>query len=138
MTVAKITLKISNLQIRRVLGNPNGQLARGMLRLARKVERRAKKNLRSHNRTGKLSASLFSRVVHRGGLPIGQVGTPLRYGLYLDRGTGLYGPHHQRIRPTHAKALRFTTRGGQIVFAKSVRGSRPTRFLRDSLLVLKT
>ena len=27
--------------------------------------------------------------------------------LFLDEGTGLFGPHHQRITPTAAKALRW-------------------------------
>lgn len=108
-----------------------------MLRLTKKVQREAKKNLRRHNRTGKLSASVFARVIHRDGVPIGQVGTPLKYGLWLDQGTGIYGPRHRPIRPVRAQYLRFTTRTGQVVYAKSVRGIRPTRFLRNSLNVLK-
>lgn len=108
-----------------------------MLRLSKKVQREAKKNLVKHNRTGQLSASIFARVVQRGGVPIGQVGTPLKRGLWLDQGTGIYGPRNRPIRPVRAKYLRFTTRTGQVVYAKSVRGIRPTRFLRDSLNVLK-
>lgn len=109
-----------------------------MLRLSRKVQRQARVNLRRHNRTGALSASLFARVVHRDGLPIGQVGTPLRYGLYLDKGTGIYGDRRRPIRPVRAKVLRYTTRTGQVVFARSVRGVKPTRFLRNSLNALKS
>lgn len=108
-----------------------------MLRLTKKVQRQAKKNLSRHNRTGKLDASIFARVIHRGGVPIGQVGTPLKYGLYLDQGTGIHGPRGRPIVPVRAKYLRFTTRTGQVVYAKSVRGIRPTKFLRSSLDVLK-
>lgn len=136
--MAKVTFKINSAKIRQTLGRPNGQLARGMLRLSHKVQRRARSNLRRHNRTGALSASLFARVVHRGGLPIGQVGTPLKRGLWLDQGTGIYGPRHQRIVPKRAKYLRWTTRTGRVVFARSVKGIRPTRFLRSSLDVLKS
>lgn len=135
--VAKVTIKVNPTRVQQVLGRPNGQLARGMLRLTKKVHRQAKKNLNSHNRTGALSASLFARVVHRGGVPIGQVGTPLRYGFWLDQGTGIYGPRHTPIVPVRAKYLRFTTRTGRVVYAKSVRGIRPTKFLRNSLNVLK-
>lgn len=134
--MAKVTIKV-NPRVQQILGRPNGQLARGMLRLSKKVQREAKKNLVKHNRTGQLSASIFARVVQRGGVPIGQVGTPLKRGLWLDQGTGIYGPRNRPIRPVRAKYLRFTTRTGQVVYAKSVRGIRPTRFLRDSLNVLK-
>lgn len=108
-----------------------------MMRLTKKVQREAKKNLTPHNRTGALSASIFARVVQRAGVPIGQVGTPLKRGLWLDQGTGIYGPRGRPIVPVRAKYLRFTTRGGQVVYAKSVRGIRPTKFLRNSLNVLK-
>lgn len=135
--MAKVTIKVNPLLVRQVLGRPNGQLARGMLQLSKKVQRQAKKNLVRHNRTGALSASIFARVIHRGGVPIGQVGTPLKYGLYLDQGTGIHGPRNRPIVPVRAKYLRFVTRTGQVVYAKSVRGIRPTRFLRDSLNVLK-
>lgn len=136
--MARVVIKTNPITIRRVLGRPNGQLARGMLRLSRRVQRQARSNLKRHNRTGALSASIFARVIQRNGLPVGQVGTPLRYGLYLDKGTGIYGDRRRLIRPVRAKALRFTTRTGQVVFAKSVRGIKPTRFLRNSLNVLKS
>lgn len=136
--MATVTIKVNPLTVRRVLGKPNGQLARGMLRLSKKVQRQARLNLRRHNRTGALSASIFARVVQRGDLPIGQVGTPLKRGLWLDKGTGIYGPRGRRIVPTRAKYLRWTTRTGQVVFASSVKGIKPTKFLRNSLNVLKS
>lgn len=136
--MAKVTFKVNPLKVRQVLGKPNGELARGMLRLSKKVQRQARTNLRSHNKTGALSASLFARVVHRGGLPIGQVGTPLKRGLWLDQGTGIYGPRRQRIIPKRAKYLRWTTATGRVVFARSVKGIKPTRFLSSSLNVLKS
>lgn len=133
-----MTFKVNPLHVRQTLGKPNGQLARGMLRLSKKVQRQARSNLRPHNRTGALSGSLFARVVHRNGLPIGQVGTPLRRGFWLDQGTGIYGPRRQRIVPKRAKYLRWTTRTGRVVFARSVKGIKPTKFLRNSLNVLKS
>lgn len=136
--MAKVTFKVNPLHVRQTLAKPNGQLARGMLRLTKKVHRQARSNLRPHNRTGALSASLFARVIQRNGLPIGQVGTPLKRGLWLDQGTGIYGPRRQRIIPRRAKYLRWTTRTGRVVFARSVKGIKPTKFLRNSLNVLKS
>jgi hypothetical protein len=136
--VARVIVRVNRAHVQRVLGAPGGQLSQGMQRLANRVRRRSRVILRTHNRTGTLSNSLFSRVVHRGGVPIGQVGTPLKYGLYLHQGTGIYGPRRRPIRPVRAKVLRFTTRTGQVVFAKSVRGSRPVPFLRNALDVLRS
>lgn len=50
------------------------------------------------------------------------------YGRYQDEGTGEFGPEHKRITPRRAKVLRFDSAIFGIVFARSVRGSEPTRF----------
>ena len=71
--------------------------------------------------------------------------------LWLDQGTGLYGPLHQRITPKAAKALRWATGGASSlrqtgrpragragagagwVFARSVKGMKPRPFIARSL-----
>ncbi len=73
------------------------------------------------------------------------VGTNLDYALWLEEGTGLFGPLKKKIVPKRAKALRFPAgsagftlagrrrsgRGGaqaSFVFAKSVKGIKPRRY----------
>lgn len=73
-------------------------------------------------------------------------GSPVAY--WLDVGTGLYGPHHQRITPRAAKALRWY--GGNLrlsgtpkvrkgvsqgfaIFARSVAGMKGRPYIARSL-----
>lgn len=98
-------------------------------------------------KTGHLRRSLTHTVQTHGSTIVGYVGTNVQYGLYLDQGTGLYGPKHQPIVPVKAKALRFpapgdTThfslagrkrrgkagQGATYVYAASVKGVKPMRF----------
>jgi hypothetical protein len=62
----------------------------------------------------------------------GSVGTGLKYAIWQEAGTGIYGPTRTPIRPRRAKVLAFTV-GGKQVFARQVRGSRPRWFMRGSL-----
>jgi len=54
------------------------------------------------------------------------------YLKYLIRGTGLYGPHHQKIMARKKTYLSWDT-GSDRVFARSVRGIRPMPFVRDAV-----
>ncbi|HLY81642.1 MAG TPA: hypothetical protein VKQ71_01595 [Acidimicrobiales bacterium] len=75
-----------------------------------------------------------------------------RVGLYLEKGTGIYGPKGQRIYPTHARALRWPVgakgevrltgthtsahaRSGkaEFAFARSIRGMRAQPFLQPAI-----
>lgn len=47
---------------------------------------------------------------------------------WIQSGTGIYGPRHTPIVPTHAKALRFSI-GGRTLFRRSVRGMKPNPFV---------
>ncbi len=51
------------------------------------------------------------------------------YAVYLEYGTGIYGPLGRPITPKDAKALKFKI-GGKTVFAKSVKGMTPQPFIR--------
>lgn len=71
--------------------------------------------------------------------------------LFLEEGTGLYGPKHQRITPLAAKALRWmggpagslrlsgrarsgaAGAGAGYIFAKSTRGMPPRPFFQKSI-----
>jgi len=51
------------------------------------------------------------------------------YGIYLEYGTGIYGPLGVPITPKTAKALKFE-KGGKTIFAKSIKGMTPQPFIR--------
>ncbi len=57
----------------------------------------------------------------------------MRYGSYLETGTGLYGPKKQVIKPKHKKALRFPVGGGQYVIAGSVKGMKPRPIIKPTV-----
>jgi hypothetical protein len=153
--VVSVTVKIKTAELRKLFADPSGQVARGMYRLGKQVEARSLRNLRQARRidTGRLWSSVTTTLVIRGGVPVARVGTNLAYGLYVHEGTGIYGPRRRPITPKNGKFLVFTTKktvsglrskktgkvkfgGGKIVFAKSVKGMKPTPFLRDALQVL--
>jgi hypothetical protein len=48
--------------------------------------------------------------------------------LWLNRGTGIYGPHKTPVVPVHATFLRWVGAGGKVFFRRSVRGIKPTHF----------
>ncbi len=56
------------------------------------------------------------------------VGTNVRYAAWLQIGTGIFGPRGAPITPTSAQALVFNV-GGTRIFAKSIKGTPPRRFL---------
>ena len=50
--------------------------------------------------------------------------------LFLEKGTGIYGPLKKRIYPKEKKALRWYDRKkGKWAFAKSVKGIKPRHFV---------
>lgn len=52
------------------------------------------------------------------------------YAVWQHEGTGIYGPHRQRIVPVRAPYLRFYWKKvGAVVFFKSVRGTPGTKYL---------
>jgi hypothetical protein len=56
------------------------------------------------------------------------------YGIYQDQGTGIFGPEGAPITPRSSRVLVFDwPAAGGIVFARSVRGSEPTRWWQRTL-----
>jgi HK97 gp10 family phage protein len=134
MTVI-IRINIEQVKIKKMFSDPKGPLARGMLQQAKKVERKAKRLTPVDK--GRLRASINSKVVFRGGLPIGRVGTNVKYAIYVHEGTGIYGPRGVPITPKKGKFLVFKPKGSKKnIYVKSVKGMKATPFLRDALLVL--
>lgn len=100
--------------------------------------------------TGQAAASIEVTQGHVNGVIITRIGSPKKYVLYINQGTGIYGPRHTPIRPVSKKALRFKPgrkmgplpagkRGtspekrGAWVFAASSKGTPPRPFLIEAL-----
>ena len=67
----------------------------------------------------------------------GRVGSNLPYAKYQEFGTGIYGKSGVPIVPKRARMLAWTTKGGQLAFAKSVRGVPAKHFLQGGIDELK-
>jgi len=61
-----------------------------------------------------------------------EITSSAKYARFVNDGTGIYGPRGRLIRPITAQALRFEYKG-RIVFARSVRGIKPRRFVQASM-----
>lgn len=86
---------------------------------------------------GILRGSIHSEVRGVGFEMVGIVGTNLEYAPYQEFGTGIYGPKATPIVPKQAKFLVFRNSAGNLVFARSVSGSRPRKFMAKGLQAVK-
>jgi len=132
-------------EVNRLLGSRTGGVARDALRRGYRVEAEAKRRCPVDH--GRLRSSITTQLAsgHRSGVPFFvRVGTDLDYAIFVEKGTGLYGPKHARIYPVRAKVMVFTPRksaGGAFVkrgdrttvFARSTRGMRARPFLGPAL-----
>jgi Bacteriophage HK97-gp10, putative tail-component len=131
-----ITHHLNDRSVRELLHGTHGAVARDMYRRGQRVKTRAQQLCPVD--TGRLRASIYVHVVVVHGEPSVEVGTKVNYARYVMRGTGLYGPHHHVIVPTHGKVLVFRPRGSaNVVFARSVKGSPPHPFLQLALLAAR-
>lgn len=125
------------------LNNPNGNLARDLLRRGIRVQSQAKRNLGGGPTgprridTGRLRSSIAVDLRTYRGRPAVRIGSNVHYARYVHDGTGLYGPKRRLIRPTRAKALRWRGAGGYI-YARYTRGMRPNHFLTTALEAART
>lgn len=63
----------------------------------------------------------------------GRVVALARHAVWVHEGTGIYGPRHDEIEPRTDEMLRFFVPGTGIVYARQVRGVRPTKFLTRAM-----
>lgn len=62
--------------------------------------------------TGRLRTSLaIEKSVGEDGSPVRRIGSNVEYAIYVEQGTGLFGPHHQVISRTSKKGTTYTTNG---------------------------
>ena len=120
-----------------------------------KIERRKVATLLVAKQVGKImegdakqKASWEDRTGHtrqgiQGGADVRQAGNDrmavvylahtMRSGVYLETGTGLYGPKRRVIKPKNKKVLRFPVGGGQYVVAKSDKGMKPRPIIKPTV-----
>ena len=126
-----VVLVFNDAGLRLLLESPEGATGRELARKARRVETRAKQLCPVD--TGRLRSSIFSGVSRWDGRLVGVCGTNVKYAPYVELGTGIYGPRRSPIVPRSARLLRWTDKGGDVHFARSVRGMRARPFLRPAL-----
>lgn len=132
MSTAEIHVNKAALQ--HMLRNPKGQVARGILKIGKKVERKAKRLTPVDH--GVLRNSITTELIIRRG-PVARIGTKVKYALYVHEGTGIHGPKKMPITPKRGKVLVFTVRKtNQLVFARSVKGMKGTPYLRNALIAV--
>lgn len=132
--MSSVEINVNNAALQKMLRNPKGQVARGILKLGKKVERKAKRLVPVDH--GILRNSITTELVIRKG-PVARIGTNVKYALYVHEGTGIYGPNGVPITPKHGKVLVFTSRKtNKLVFARSVKGMKGTPYLRNALIAV--
>jgi len=125
--MAKYTLKLNEDRVNTVIG---GHSKAAVRRAAFHVQRRARANVKAAGRvdTGKMMNSIQAKERKQGSplLPRYYIQANVPYAKFQENGTRAHGP-------VTAKALRFTPKGGgQVVYAKWVRGVTPAYFMRDA------
>jgi len=84
--------------------------------------------------SGRLRQSILVSPMRQSGSSFtGSVGTAVAYAAWMERGTGIYGPSGQPIRPKNKKVLAFMGKGGKMVFTKSVKGVRGRFYMKGSV-----
>lgn len=129
MAGVKIRFTLNQQEFRRM--TETGTIAQATWRAAGKVRDDAKRELTGQGRidTGLLRQSISGRRVRSTGpnSVLYEVGSDLDYAIYQHEGTRDHGP-------VRARMLRFKPKGsGVFVFAKRVRGVRPSKFLARAL-----
>lgn len=132
----------------KLIGQLREAQARDLLRRGLKVQARARQLISgagpSHPKrvdTGQTRSSVQVQPRSRAGTPFVRVGSGLKKARWIHDGTGIYGPHRQKIVPKRAQVLvfasqKFGARSGKFhgkVVVRSVKGMRPNRFLQAAL-----
>ncbi|MGL5911834.1 MAG: hypothetical protein ACRCZP_17660 [Phycicoccus sp.] len=131
VTVARVRSRVLRRELRRWLLDPGGGVRRDLDRRGRQV----RGAVRAPVDTGLLASTL--RGPERGqsrGMPHVDV-TIGRRGVTPYLGFVIGGTRPHLINARAGKALRFTGRGGQVIYRRSVRhpGTAANPFLRDAL-----
>lgn len=138
---ARVTHKLNQAELQRVLTSPAGPVARALLVRGYRVQAQAKRNLGGGTGSGPKrvdSGRLRSSIdveLRRGprGLLV-RIGTNVEYAIYVHEGTGIYGKNARPIRPKTKRFLRFRPKGTKrYVYAREVKGMKGNPFLVAAL-----
>lgn len=80
--------------------------------------------------TGRYLNSIQATVLNENNLVVSD---GVFYGIYLEIGTGIYGPKATPITPKKAQFLHFRLKTGEEIFAKQVKGIPPQFVFEESL-----
>lgn len=84
--------------------------------------------------TGQLAERIFVTISYEGGTTHLFHSSPFTYARYQAAGTGIYGPLKKYITPKRANFLSWVDKAsGDRVYAKKVRGVKPTLFFTKAL-----
>lgn len=135
-------------ELRRVFESPSGALARDLRKRGGRVQAQARKNLGGGTGSGPkrvasglLRNTIYSELVSVNGGLRQRIGSRVYYAYWVHEGTGIYGPRAMKIVPKTAKTLawkskKYGAKRGKYkgwVFAASVKGMKPNRFLTKAL-----
>lgn len=125
-------VRVNDAVIQKMLRHPKGQVARGILKIGKRVERKAKRYTPVDH--GILRNSINTELIIRRG-PVARIGTKTKYALAVHEGTGIYGPKGKPITPKRSKVLVFTSKKtNKLVFARSIKGMKGRPYLRRALI----
>ena len=126
--------------LRQAVSSTDGQVREDLRRRAGNVRDEARANLRarSRNETGRIAGSIrFATRRTSETTYLAQVGSDLPEALWVERGTGRFGPHRHMIVPVHRRYMKFqVTRsklGPRVIFATAVQGQPGKHYLRDAI-----
>lgn len=103
---------------------------RGVRQVAGLIEAQAVRNAPEH--TSNLINSITTDIRGSGYRTEAEIKATAKYALFVHEGTGIFGERGAPIVPVRAKALRFTTADGQVIFRRSVKGMKGRPFLRQA------
>lgn len=129
--MANVKITMHHGAINELLRSPTGPVHRKVSSVVRKTEALAVSKAPVDE--GRLRNARTSSVTDQGARLVGRVEFTADYAIAVHEGTGIYGPNHRPIKPTHGKFLVFRGRDGSLVFARQVKGMRPRPFLVDAL-----
>lgn len=97
-----------------------------------KVQNNARRNAPVD--TGTLRRSVTHTITGSGVGSVARVGSNLEYALWVETGTGVFGPKGKPIEPRTARYLRFPANKGRgFIYARRVSGRRATPYLVPAL-----
>ncbi len=128
-----ITFIPNEVAIQDLFHSPDGMVMRFLWERSAKVQDAAKAQIGGHGRWPDNSTSALKRGIVKRAFPgesMVMVGCDtVRYALWHHQGNG---PEDGSITPKKSKLLVFTS-GGTTFYRKSVRTSKPNRYLTDNL-----